>query len=327
MARCLAALACTLLLPVSALQAQGLSPGDAGFEALQQRLQTLNERGRPQRDYQLSKAQCWLNVSRHEFNRNDRSSFPREALAEAERLTAGMESGASLDKSTPLLAQAQRLRPDLWSRAARLKDARGSECGAQKLACAEVELVHAGQELSQQQWRHAQPYVQMAEDLLGEGEALADACAKAMSSAAAAALAAAPPAAAPPPPAPPIAAPVFQKISFSADAFFDSGKDLLKPEGKAQLQALATKTRGINLETVIIVGHTDSDGSDEMNLALSLRRSEAVKAFLVAEGIPATRCYTEGKGERSPVADNRTAAGKALNRRVEVEVIGSRSRR
>jgi OmpA-OmpF porin, OOP family len=323
----LGALALALLMPSHAALAQAPSPGNAGFEALQVRLQALNERGRPLRDYHLSKAQCWLDASRHEFYRNDRSSFAREAMAESDKLVSGMESGARLDASTPLVGQAQRLRPDLWSRAAALKDHPGAACAAQNLACAEVRLVHAGHEFAQQQWRHAQPYVQMAEDLLGEAEALAKACPKP-----------APPAPLPPASAvvspaagivvaaPALPAPVLQKLSFSADAFFDSGKALLKPEGRARLTELADKTRGINLETVIIVGHTDSDGSDAMNLKLSLRRAEAVKAFLVAQGMPAERFYSEGKGERSPVADNRTAAGKAANRRVEVEVIGARTR-
>jgi OOP family OmpA-OmpF porin len=102
---------------------------------------------------------------------------------------------------------------------------------------------------------------------------------------------------------------------------------VVKPEGRAKLDDLVGKIRGITLEVVIAVGHTDSVGTDAYNQRLSVRRAEAVKAYLVSKGIPANRIYTEGKGEKQPVADNRTAAGRAKNRRVEVEVVGTRPRR
>ena len=81
----------------------------------------------------------------------------------------------------------------------------------------------------------------------------------------------------------------------------------------------------MNLEVIIAVGHTDSIGSDAYNQRLSVRRAEAVKAFLVSKGIERNRVYTEGKGEKQPVADNRTKEGRAKNRRVEIEVVGTRA--
>ena len=125
------------------------------------------------------------------------------------------------------------------------------------------------------------------------------------------------------PPAPP--KPTIEKVNFAADAFFDFDKAVLKPEGKAKLDDLSSKLGGITLEVIIAVGHTDSVGSVEYNQKLSARRSEAVKAYLVSKGIDANRVYTEGKGENSPVADNKTAEGRAKNRRVEIEVVGTRT--
>jgi len=125
-----------------------------------------------------------------------------------------------------------------------------------------------------------------------------------------------------PAPAPqPVAA---TKVTYAADAFFDFDKSVLKPEGKAKLDDLVGKVKDINLEVIIAVGHTDSIGTNAYNQKLSVRRSEAVKAYLVSKGIEKNRVYTEGKGELQPVADNKTKEGRAKNRRVEIEVVGTR---
>src|SRR6202007_2531231 len=99
------------------------------------------------------------------------------------------------------------------------------------------------------------------------------------------------------------------------------------PEGKAKLDDLVGKIHGINLEVIIAAGHTDSAGTDTHNRKLSVRRAEAVKAYLVSKGIEKNRVYTEGKGEKQPVADNKTAEVRAKNRRVEIEVDGTRNNR
>ena len=143
----------------------------------------------------------------------------------------------------------------------------------------------------------------------------------------------APPAAAPAPPPKPAAAPpkpavkpVSEKITMASDAHFDFDKAILKAEGKAKLDDLVGKLKAVNLEVVIAIGHTDSVGSAAYNQKLSLRRADAVKGYLVSKGIEANRIYTEGKGKSQPIADNKTAAGRAKNRRVEIEVVGTRGK-
>jgi len=139
----------------------------------------------------------------------------------------------------------------------------------------------------------------------------------------------------PPPPPPPTkpptaepaqpAQPTASKVTYAADAFFDFDKATLKPDGRAKLDDLAAKIKSINLEVVVAVGHTDHTGSHAYNDKLSVRRAEAVKAYLVSKGIDKSRIYTEGKGKRQPIADNKTRVGRAQNRRVEVEVVGTRT--
>jgi OmpA-OmpF porin, OOP family len=151
---------------------------------------------------------------------------------------------------------------------------------------------------------------------------------------------------APPPPPPPVAqapapapapapkpAPVSEKVTFAADTTFDFNKAVLTNDGKSKLDDLASKLQGMNLEVVIAVGHTDRIGSDAYNDKLSVKRAEAVKAYLVSKGIEANRVYTEGKGKRVPVkeCDKKLSRKKAIeclapNRRVEVEVVGTRTK-
>ncbi len=136
----------------------------------------------------------------------------------------------------------------------------------------------------------------------------------------------APPKPVAPPPAPaPAPVPTSEKVTFAADAFFDFDKAILKPEAKVKLDDMTSKLKDVNLEVIVAVGHTDSVGTDEYNQKLSIRRSEAVKAYIISRGIDAKRVFSEGKGEKQPVADNKTKEGRAKNRRVEIEVVGTRT--
>jgi len=163
-------------------------------------------------------------------------------------------------------------------------------------------------------------------------------CDKDLMPTAACTLAAAPPAPMAPRPAAPMAPkPVTQKVTLSADVLFEFDRYALKPEGKGKLDELVGRIKGIALEVIIAVGHTDRIGSEAYNQKLSVRRAESVKAYLVSKGIQPNRIYTEGKGEKQPVTGDKcakmgpeNAGNKKLvaclqpDRRVEVEVVGTK---
>jgi OOP family OmpA-OmpF porin len=115
-----------------------------------------------------------------------------------------------------------------------------------------------------------------------------------------------------------------KKVTYTADALFDFDKSVLKPAAKTSLDNLLGQIKSLSLEVVIATGHTDSVGTDAYNQKLSVRRATSVKKYLVSKGIDANRIQIEGKGESQPVADNKTKEGRAKNRRVQIEVIGTR---
>ena len=128
-----------------------------------------------------------------------------------------------------------------------------------------------------------------------------------------------------PPAAPQPTKPVVQvaKVTYAAKSLFDFDKSVVKPEGQVELNQLVAKLKTVTVEVVIVVGHTDSVGTDAYNLKLGQRRAEAVKRYLTSQGVEASRVYSDSKGESQPVASNKTAQGRSENRRVVVEVYGS----
>ena len=144
-----------------------------------------------------------------------------------------------------------------------------------------------------------------------------------------------PPPGAPPPPPPP--APGVQKITLASKALFDFDKAVLKPEGKAAIDAeIISKLRDVQkLELVLVTGHTDRIGSQAYNQKLSERRADAVRNYLVSKGVPRDKIETLGMGKTQPVpgvtctmtAMKQLIACLAPNRRVEVEVKGEAIKR
>jgi len=288
---------------------QAIDADLASYERTQGRIQALNDGGRPIRDYHLSKAQCWLDVSFHEYTRNDRSAFPQEALTESEKLIVGMEGNVSpLPTDTPLVNDARYLRDDLWQRLKVLHGAPGFSCAQQKVACGEVELVHAGNEFNQQQWRHAKPYIQIAEDLVNEAEALARQCDVGP--------------AAPAAPVGPLVANVL--FEFDRDRYQDIRTHSLESVDRALARVEEEK---LTLVGVTLVGHADrmQGRGFDYNQALSERRARTVRALLIGRGIDPQRIQYEYVGDTRQVqqCDGITPRAALLecllpNRRVEV---------
>ncbi|HTM77652.1 MAG TPA: OmpA family protein, partial [Devosia sp.] len=121
---------------------------------------------------------------------------------------------------------------------------------------------------------------------------------------------------------PPLMACQTKVVEFSAAnaILFQSGAAIIATESQPALDALAGYLALCPNADVDIEGHTDADGDDQLNLALSVARAEAVIAALVSRHVAASRLYAVGYGESQPIADNTTAAGKRLNRRIVVKV-------
>ena len=112
-------------------------------------------------------------------------------------------------------------------------------------------------------------------------------------------------------------------VTFESGILFPFDSDRILAAGESNLRQLATSLRNYPGTEVLIVGHTDSQGSDEYNMNLSYRRAESARRFLVAQGIEGSRIRVEGRGETEPVADNSSESGRAQNRRVEIAIFAS----
>ena len=292
------------------------------LQSVQDRLAALQKDGRvAQTSYPWAKAQCWLDMARQNYHENDRGPVIGEAKAESLKLVEALEQGRTPEVSTPLIGGAVRLRDDLWARAERGRTGPGAACVAAQAACLEVQLVWMGHEYAEGGWRHANPYIGMAETMAARMEAEQAACATP---------AAAPVAAAP---APVVTERVIERLVLATDAVFQfdrSGLNDIGAAGRARLDVIADRARSLQgIERIVLVGHTDRLGDADYNQALSLRRATAVRDHLVSRGLDAALFTVEGKGSTEPVKTcSDSLARNALiqclqdNRRVEVEIRG-----
>lgn len=282
----------------------------------QLRIKALNDGGIRVDHPALSKAQCWLDTSFHEYTRNDRGGYPQAALDQALQLITALESGREPAWETPLVNRSERLRPDLWARFESLRGHAGFRCAAQAAACGEVELVHAGNEINDGGWRHAKPYIQIAEDQLARAEQAAEACSA--------------PAASNP-------APDVESFDLAADALFNFNRgDLagLQPQGRMALDELARRLRTVyaRVDRITLTGHTDRLGNDMYNLKLSQQRAGTVKQYLQQQGVDAS-IVAQGRGESLPSGKTDACQGERAtgelkqclqpDRRVSVEIAGT----
>jgi outer membrane protein OmpA-like peptidoglycan-associated protein len=108
------------------------------------------------------------------------------------------------------------------------------------------------------------------------------------------------------------------KVNIPSDVSFDTGSATIKPNMRGVLDPFAASLKDDPNARLTIIGHTDSTGSPAINDPLSLQRAQSVREYLGARGVSTARIVIEGRGEREPVADNGTDAGRARNRRVEM---------
>lgn len=123
----------------------------------------------------------------------------------------------------------------------------------------------------------------------------------------------------PPPPAEPPARKVIDRLTIRVN--FDFDKSTIRKADVAELEKAVAFVKKYPDSKVVVEGHTDSRGTDKYNMKLSQRRADAVKKYLVDKGNKTERITAEGKGEGSPIADNKTEKGRFENRRVEVLIV------
>jgi outer membrane protein OmpA-like peptidoglycan-associated protein len=111
-------------------------------------------------------------------------------------------------------------------------------------------------------------------------------------------------------------------ITIPGGVLFESGKSVLFPTAQEKLNQVADALLQNRDSTMVVEGHTDSQGNDDANMKLSQDRANSVREYLVSRGVATDRITSVGKGETTPIADNKSPEGRANNRRVEIVVSG-----
>ena len=117
------------------------------------------------------------------------------------------------------------------------------------------------------------------------------------------------------------------QVTFASGLLFDFDSDVVRPEARTNLRNLAASLHKYPGSELLIVGHTDSVGTDGYNFGLSERRADAAATYLAGQGVTRSRIAARGLGEKEPVAPNESEAGRSKNRRVEVAIYASEAQR
>lgn len=284
---------------------QGMASGPLLDDA-QVRLQALGPR---QSGYFGAKAQCWIDAAREERMRGNGWGFVEEAAHQADLLIGGLEGHGQLLADNPKLRTSALVRPDLWRQLLAAKSSSGwAACpqAQQVVACAEVELIHAGHEAWLRSFDASSLRVARIEQEAQILPGMLKSCEP------------------PPPPPPP---PIPQKLTLPTDMLFEfdrSDVEGMLPEGRERLDELVRNLGAAREVTAIRAdGYTDRLGSEAYNLGLSQRRARTVVDYLRNQGaMPSMSWYGHGKdnpvvqcSERDRVA---LIACLAPNRRVDL---------
>jgi OOP family OmpA-OmpF porin len=285
-----------------------ITSGGEALTALQHRLDKLPV---DKNSYFRAKAQCWIDAGQQEWRAHDQWGFVEETIGQAAMLTIGLENGTALSAANPELRTVSTVRPDLWKIVNVIKsDPATAHCSEaqQPLACAEVELIHAGHYAWRRNFQAAEKALPGIQSELKKSAEAALQCAT-------------------PPKAAPAAA---QTITLRADSVFrfNSGDEAgMLLGGKAQLDEVAAGLQRVKgIRHLNINGYTDRLGSKAYNQKLSLQRAQTVEGYLRKHGVtlPMT---AQGRGTVNPLATctqtKRDELVKCLapNRRVEIEFV------
>jgi OmpA-OmpF porin, OOP family len=322
----------------------GVILADRRFLAdLEKRLASLNANGVAARDYHLSKASAWLDFATEEYSDNDRGGTVEGALEQSVLLIRGLESRSPrLPMDTVIIKGSRRIRDDLWQRAERSKQHAEFACVAHRIARLEVQLVWAGHEEIEGGWRHAKPYIEIAEDMANQIDAAFDVCPTARARFAeptvqtlAARSESSQPLPLPtmtPGAFPPLETPT--RITLAADTLFrfqGAARDDIQAQALQELEALVGRLKGMGvIHRILITGHSDRLGDAAHNLKLSQARADTLRVLLIDRGVKAEQVQAAGAGESEPLVTCSGDRANAVlidclqaNRRVEIRVFAT----
>jgi OmpA-OmpF porin, OOP family len=295
---------------------------------LQRRLDAITAAGTPAclPAYAAHKAQAWLNFGRYAAAEQLPAAAQAALMKNAGGIVASLEQHGESTPDTPELPGARHVRDDLWQGIAAVKrDSRF--CAAPKMtAYCEVQLAWAGYEAGAGGWRHADPYVRIAEDYCSTAIATPPAAPAVV------------PALPVPPAAPPVAptpTPRPPRIELSMSVVFPHNRatraDIRAP-GRAELRRFSSRIKSLpKSATIMIVGHADLTGHSDYNLRLSEQRARSVARELETLGVPPARIKLAAEGSAEPLVqcavDDKVAERRRYlaclepNRRVVIHLI------